>query len=373
MFMYTFKGINVMKLIRLITIITAAMLFTSCSAVPAEPSPSDTPSPAIVTPGTPAGTPTPTAAVSLPPAVDTSQYDAYSSARRQITRNYSEYVGNYTRAFGNEDNIELPEEDKSDPYINISVPMLIDADRGVLEDILSKPLAFTSGGDALSAAYHRLYSSLKPFEAAYKAAQQYYLDGDAKEDSFARAQELHTAMMEASREYSAALEAFSSEMRALDKLRREERLNALKDGGHPVRYHVEGMLAYGDDVEVFLSAYGDAPYHEADAEAFKVLYEKFAPFAEAVAAFTEEDLINDGFNEAFSHMFPNFFAAVTKARIIARNALTIMEARDMDAELEPSPPEIDSVGMDPSMAVSSFEDNLSTASKLYNAFIAERD
>ncbi len=138
------------------------------------------------------------------------------------------------------------------------------------------------------------------------------------------------------------------------------------------RYQVEGMLAYGDDVEVFLSAYGDAPYHEADAAAFRALYDKFAPFAEAVAAFTEEDLVNDGFNDEFTHMFPNFFAAAIKARVIAKNALTIMEARDMDAELEPSPPEIDNVGMDPAMAVSSFEENLSTASKLYNAFTAER-
>ncbi len=371
MLMYTNKRYNGMKRIRLIIIITAALLLSSCGA-PAAPEPADSP-PSAVLPGASASAPpTPTATISLPPAVDTTQYDAYSSARRQITRNYSEYVGNYNRTFGDEDNIALPSEDKSDPYINISVPMLIDADRGVLEEILSKPLEFASGGDALSAAYRRLYASLKPFEAAYKAAQQYYLDGDAQEDSFARAGELHTAMISASREYSAALEEFSAQMRALDKLRREERLNALKDRGRPVRYQVEGMLAYGDDVEVFLSAYGDAPYHEADAAAFRALYDKFAPFAEAVAAFTEEDLVNDGFNDEFTHMFPNFFAAAIKARVIAKNALTIMEARDMDAELEPSPPEIDNVGMDPAMAVSSFEENLSTASKLYNAFTAER-
>ncbi len=360
-----------MKRTGLIALITAAMLFSSCANP--ETAPEDTPPAASALPGaTASATPTPTATISLPPAVDTTQYDAYSSARRQITRNYSEYVGNYTRTFGDEENIELPPKDKSDPYINISVPMLIDADRGVLEEILSEPLKYAAGGDALSAAYQRLYAALKPFEAAYKAAQQYYLDGDAQEDSFARAQELHAAMIAASNEYSAALDAFAAQMRALDKLRREERLNALKDR-HPVRYQIEGMLAYGDDVEVFLSAYGDAPYHEADAAEFKALYEKFAPFAEAVAAFTEEDLVQDGFNEEFTHMFPNFFAAVIKTRVIAKNALTIMEAGSMDAELEPQPPEIDTVGMDPSMAVSSFEENLSTARKLYNAFIAERD
>ncbi len=369
--MYTNKRYNGMKRIGLIAIITASLLFSSCTA-PTAPE-ANTPSAKALPGASASAPPTPTATISLPPAVDTSQYDAYSSARRQITRNYSEYVGNYTRTFGDEDDIELPAEDKSDPYINISVPMLIDADRGVLEEILNKPLGFASGGDALSAAYRRLHASLKPFEAAYKAAQQYYLDGDAKEDSFARAQELHSAMIAASREYSAALEEFAAQMRALDKLRREERLNALKDRGHPVRYQVEGMLAYGDDVEVFLSAYGDAPYHEADAAEFKALYEKFVPFAEAVAAFTEEDLVSDGFNEEFTHMFPNFFAAAIKARVIALNALTIMEARDMDTELEPLPPEIDSVGMNPTMAASSFEENLSTASKLYNAFTADRD
>ncbi len=369
--MYTIKGYDGMKRIRPIAIIIAAMLLASCAA-PAAPEATGAP-PSASLPVTPASaTPTPGATTALPPAVDTTQYDAYSSARRQITRNYSESVGNYTRTFGGEDTIELPGAEKSDPYINISVPMLIDADRGVLEEILSAPLAFASGGDALSAAYTRVHASLKPFETAYKAAQQYYLDGDAQEDSFARAQELHTAMMAASKEYSAALEEFSAQMRALDKLRREQRLNALKDRGRPVRYQVEGMLAYGDDIEVFLSAFGDSPYHEADAAAFKALCDKFFPFAEAVAAFTEEDLLNDGFNEEFTHMFPNFFEAAIKARVIAKNALAIMQARSMDAELEPLPPEISSVGMDPAMAVSGFEENLATVSKLYHAFTAEQ-
>ena len=367
MLMYTNKRYNVVKQIGLIAIIAAAMLFSSCAS-PA-PEPSETPPAAAGMQSQ--NSPAPTMTISLPPAVDTSQYDAYSSARRQITRNYSEYVGNYRRTFGDGDNIELPGPDKSDPYINISVPMLIDADRGVLEEILSEPLEFAAGADALSAAYGRLYAALKPFEAAYKAAQQYYLDGDAREDSFARAQELHAAMIAASREYSAALDAFSAQMRVLDKRRREERLNALKDR-HPVRYQVEGVMAYGGDIEDFLSEYGDAAYHEADAAAFRELYEKFAPFAEAVAAFTVEDLINDGFNKDFTHMFPNFIEGVIKARIIAKNALSIMEARNMDAQLEPPPPEIDGVGMDPAMAASSFEENLSTAGKLYNAFIAQR-
>ncbi len=355
-----------MKFTRIIPFIILSALMASCAPAQ-EPEASDTPLPTIsvISPQPSQSAPT----ASAPPAVDTSQYDAYSSARRQITRNYSEYVGNYERTFGDGDTVELPESE-ADPFINISVPMLIDADRGVLEEILSKPLEFPEG-DALNIAYRRLYASLEPFEAAYKAAQHYFLDGDAAEDSFARAQELHTAMIATSREYSAALSAFTAEIRVLDKLRREERLNALLSDGHKVRYQVEGMLAYGGDVEDFLSAYGDdAPYHEGDAEAFRALYIAFARYADAVAAFTDEELIADGFNEDFAHMFPNFFAATIKTRVIAGNVLAIMEAGDMDAQLDPLPPEIDSFGMDPTQAVPSFEENLSTVSKLYNAFTA---
>lgn len=359
------------KAIRIISTIVIASSLASCAA-PKEQA--GTPAPSVpVSSATASAAPVMMNSPLPLPSLDDAQFDAYSSARRQITNNYSEHVSNYTRTFGSDDSVKLP-SGGNDPYLSIRVPMLVGANQGIMGEILNAPLEFATGEDSIGAAYLRLYAALEPFKTAYETAQRYYLDGGADADNYAKAQELHTAAITAAREYNSALSAFSTQMRAHEKRRRVERLQRYLDRGQNVRYQVESVREYGGDIEDFLSDFDDEnPYYNGDAEAFRKLRDDFAVHADAVLAFTSDDLIKEGFNEAHSHMFPHFFAAIQKMRLIADNILTIMEAKDMAAPLPTLPPNADNSGMDPVEAIESFEENFSIATKLYSAFTADAD
>lgn len=357
------------RFVQIFAAVLAAAILCSCSKPEAG---GETPPP-----GTSAGTPAPGVSASptplpAPPGnVSDEVYDAYTAARKVITRNYSEYVTNYEKTFGKSNEIKLPDPNAKDPYINISIPVLIDADRTSLEQTLQKPLGL-GGEEQLSQAYERLFNTLAPLETAYKAARDYYFDGDADQDNFAQAQTLHDTMRKSSQAYTQALDGFSLQMRALDKIRRSEKLEVLLKDGMPVHYNVESMQAYAGDIAAFLKDFNDErPYYKGDAGELRPIYDEFAKYADAVLGYTGDDLIKEGFNKDFAHMFPSFFTSVLKMRVTASNILTIMEKQDMNAPLPTLPPDLDNLGMAPEDALSTFSENYSTAGKLYKAFIAE--